>query len=379
MVLLHSTYMFKKISSTIFFVIILLNVNAQSRNYTVEGTFSGLDYPDKYVYLQYLNPSTWALETIDSTLVSNNKFQFSKTIESSEPVLAFITPDNIQEVAPVFFIAEEGVVNVTIEPQHGRIGGTSFNDEYQVFADSLLVKTDRLMLLTQEARSAGATDDIREKKREQFDAEISALNAVASDYITKQINNNIGEYSILTLKSILDPELVQELIIKSRPEFQENEYVQMIKMQYELEALRRVGGAYLDMKLKTPEGKEVSLSDYVGKSKYVLIDFWATWCRPCLSEIPTLKEAYANYKSKGFEIISISLDENIGAWKNFIKQRQMTWPQLSDMVGETSQTAQKYGVTSIPYTLLLDAEGKIVEMQLRGEALLEKLDQLLNN
>jgi thiol-disulfide isomerase/thioredoxin len=124
-----------------------------------------------------------------------------------------------------------------------------------------------------------------------------------------------------------------------------------------------------------PEGEQVSLEDQRGK--IVLLDFWASWCRPCRAENPNVVAAYKKYNEKGFEIFSVSLDEKRNAWVQAIKQDQMTWEHVSDLGGWQSGPAVLYNITSIPATFLLDAEGRIIAKNLRGEALHQKLEELL--
>lgn len=129
--------------------------------------------------------------------------------------------------------------------------------------------------------------------------------------------------------------------------------------------------------MKTPDGKDISLSDYAGKGKYVLIDFWASWCGPCRKENPNLVALYKEYKNRDFEIVGVSLDNNRDAWIKGIKDDNITWPQMSDLKGGASELVRQYGVKVIPYTVLLDKEGKVIETNLSGEKLKNKLETLI--
>ncbi|OWY24015.1 AhpC/TSA family protein [Sphingobacteriales bacterium UPWRP_1] len=131
-----------------------------------------------------------------------------------------------------------------------------------------------------------------------------------------------------------------------------------------------------DIKLQTPDGKEKSLSELRGK--IVLIDFWASWCGPCRRENPTVVAAYKKYNPKGFDIYSVSLDQNKEKWIEAIKKDGLEWnSHVSDLAGWNSQAAALYGVRSIPAAFLIDKEGKIVAKNLRGPALEAKLAELL--
>ncbi len=124
----------------------------------------------------------------------------------------------------------------------------------------------------------------------------------------------------------------------------------------------------------TPEGTPFSLSKLRGK--YVLIDFWASWCGPCRRENPNVVAMYNKYKGKGFDILGVSLDREATAWKNAIEKDGLTWHHVSDLKGWGSEHAKLYSVSSIPQTLLIDREGKIIQRNLRGEQLGEKLREI---
>ncbi len=129
-----------------------------------------------------------------------------------------------------------------------------------------------------------------------------------------------------------------------------------------------------DLVGNTPEGEPYALSKMRGK--YVLIDFWASWCGPCRRENPNVVALYGKYKEKGFDILGVSLDRTEDAWKKAIEQDNLTWKHISDLKGWKSEHAALYSVTSIPQTLLIDPEGKIIQRNLRGEQLGMKLAEI---
>jgi len=136
-----------------------------------------------------------------------------------------------------------------------------------------------------------------------------------------------------------------------------------------------IGAKFPDFEAKDLDGKPLSPGNY--KGKVLLVDFWATWCNPCVYELPNVIKAYTKYHDKGFEVIGISLDQEESRLKNFIKEKGMAWPQYFDGKGWENKIAQKYGIQSIPATFLLDGEGKIIAKNLRGEALDEQLGKSL--
>ncbi|MBK7030654.1 MAG: TlpA family protein disulfide reductase [Bacteroidales bacterium] len=154
-------------------------------------------------------------------------------------------------------------------------------------------------------------------------------------------------------------------------------FVEQYHKQIDVERKTAVGSLAPDIKLADPEGVERSLSSLRGK--VVLIDFWASWCGPCRKENPNVVKAYAKYKEKGFEVFSVSLDKDRESWLKAIATDKLVWPNhVSDLKYWKSAGAAAYGVTAIPFTVLIDKEGKIVAKKLRGEELEKKLSELLH-
>jgi peroxiredoxin len=157
-----------------------------------------------------------------------------------------------------------------------------------------------------------------------------------------------------------------------------DEILKSIKSQEESKKIQRSlveGSKFPDFDEKDITGKALSIGQY--KGKVVLVDFWATWCGPCVAELPNVLKAYEKYHSAGFEIVGISLDKEEQKLKDFIKTKNMTWVQYCDSKGWQSKLAGKYGINSIPATYLLDGEGKIIAKNLRGEALEEAVGKAL--
>lgn len=135
-----------------------------------------------------------------------------------------------------------------------------------------------------------------------------------------------------------------------------------------------IGGTAPDFKAKTPEGKELALYDLRGR--IVLLDFWASWCGPCMGEMPNIKEIYRKYHDKGLEILGVSLDSQKDPWVNAIKKHELNWHHVSTLNKFDCPIAERFHVTGIPKMYILDKEGKIIAQDLRGEELSRKMDEL---
>lgn len=124
-----------------------------------------------------------------------------------------------------------------------------------------------------------------------------------------------------------------------------------------------------DFTLPDVEGNDVSAYSVIKANKLTIVDFWASWCPPCVAEIPNIKKIYDEYNSKGLGILGVSLDKDADAWKGAIKKFDMTWSHVSDLKGWENAAARQFNVQSIPFMMIIDSEGKIVAQDVRGDAL----------
>lgn len=150
------------------------------------------------------------------------------------------------------------------------------------------------------------------------------------------------------------------------------ERVEKMKMQNSL-----IGEKIIDFEFQTPEKEKRKLSDYIGLSDALVIDFWASWCGPCIAEMPRLKKTYNKYKDKGLVVISISLDDSKKVWDKAMAKVNVPWIHLCDFNGNRSELTKAYNISAIPFILLIDKNGTIIDINLRGDSLDESIEALI--
>ncbi|MDO4165224.1 MAG: TlpA disulfide reductase family protein [Bacteroides sp.] len=347
--------------------------NSGNNGYTVTGTVEGAADGDT-VYLQ--NVANRSLVKLDSAIIKNGTFTFKGTQDSAINCYITYKSDSEQGLITDFFL-ENGKISIKLAKENDSATGTPNNDAYQLIREEITGLMKQMETIYGSMSDTTLTDEQREAKgKEAGELETKIMDA-AKNGIVQNITNPVGIHLLKQNYYYMDVNELDPLMPQIPETYAQDETIVRIKENVAKMKATAVGQQFTDFEMQTPEGKAVKLSDYVGKGKVVLVDFWASWCGPCRREMPNLVEAYAKYKRKNFEIVGVSLDQNGEAWKAAIKQLNITWPQMSDLKYWNCEGARLYAISSIPHTILIDGEGVILARGLHGEELQEKLAEVI--
>jgi len=346
-------------------------------HYKVKGLFSD-NYENKQVILSTFDKNM-RLIPIDTTLISDSIFEFSVPLQN--PKIAIIKMDGINQKIPV--IIGDGDVIIGIDPKISNpfrydISRTTsaLTHKFFDYENYALKDKDTGVKLLQSFRIA-KTEQEKDSLKNLYEQWRQKAEAYQYDYIEK----NKDYVGLIIMQSLISGQSAD--LQKIRTSFEKyplpvrtSNLGKYINTYLLTKGATEIGGKAPNFVGTTPEGKKLSLNQAMGK--VTIIDFWASWCRPCRAENPYLVEIYNKYHEQGLNVIGVSLDRNRKSWLNAIKDDGLKWQHVSELKFWQDPIAKMYAVMSIPQTFILDAKGVIRAKNLRRKDLEEKIVELLN-
>lgn len=350
---------------------LLLLACQKTNSYQIEGSVAGENNLNgKWIYLSENVEREW--KDIDSVQVEENSFKFTGQADSAKIVYLMYTSDNGENyVTP--FVLENGKIEAGIDMTNAiNIVGTSNNDILNGYISEKRQYNDEMMKIQREAVVANVTnfDSIQNILQTLQDKNIELDKKYSNNYV----NTIIGNYVFTNSFYYFTVEEKEKLFAKMDDKTKANKQIAKIIDFTENEKKTVVGQPYIDFELNDVNDEAKKVSDFVGNTDYLLIDFWASWCGPCLKSFPGLTEFYAKNKGAKFDIVGVSLDREKAQWVAAIQKYNLKWHHLSDLQAWESKAAKIYAVNSIPATVLIDRNGKIVGRNLE----LTELQKLIN-
>ncbi|HEY5510893.1 MAG TPA: TlpA disulfide reductase family protein [Prolixibacteraceae bacterium] len=346
---------------------------AKPDKFVINGELKGKDTGQ--IQLMKYADGKWLVE--DSTNISKGKFLLKG--KADLPELRVVAMGQNQMIAQ--FFAENGTLTLEASTDSlgkGVVKGSKSNDEFRIYQKELMNLSKEAQGMQQRFRTAQTSGDQEGMKKAQIDYEAMSQNLAvyAKNFIRTHKSSTVAPLvALMQFGQTIKAAEIDTLLAFLDPSVKASIYVGELKKIADKMRGTEVGSMAPDFTLPTPDGGTFTLSSTRGK--FVMIDFWAAWCQPCRQENPNVVAMYGKYKDKGFDIVGVSLDREKAAWLKAIADDQLVWHQVSELKFWQSQIAQKYGVSAIPCTFLLDKGGKIIAKNLRGEDLARKLEELM--
>ncbi|MBQ8715435.1 MAG: AhpC/TSA family protein [Prevotella sp.] len=310
----------------------------------------------------------------DTIVIKDGQFELSGETDST--YFCMIYSKNEESLNCPIFI-EPGTIKVLLSktPGGSKVGGTAINDEWQRMTDSTMVIGKEINNI---AEKVFANEKATEAEQQAAMAKIEQLNQrhskVVLDFTERNIKNELGYFLLTMFTEEVIPNQDRLRLIKMMPDgLRQRPAIKEMEQQLANASKTEEGAVIEDFTMPSIEGAPMSIMSEVKKNRITVLDFWASWCGPCRQETPLMIEIYKKYKDKGLGFVGISLDEDGDAWKQATDQLGIVWPQMSDLKGWENAAAQMFNITSIPHTIVLDQNGKILRRGLRGQ----KLEQFI--
>ncbi len=360
----------------IFFVslsIVILGSCSRSSDsgYTINGTVSGATadkvYLEERIDRQYI--------PIDSATVENGQFTFSGKLD--EPLYLAFRANSSDGRFPVFL--ENAVMSLTLDadtPDSSSLSGSPSQDLFNAYNKGIESFESAMNEIYLEYQKAFKSNDQEDMARldSLYDIEDQGEKSYLSEWIKGHGESAVAAWLTDRNAYRMNLDELQEFLGLYSSDVRKGKYGKSVDAYATLLAAVQVGKTAPDFTLDGPDGQPVTLSQFRGG--WLLVDFWASWCRPCRMENPNVVKAYAEYHPKGFQILGVSLDTKKENWKKAIQDDGITWAQCSDLKGWNNEAGKLYAVRSIPHTVLLDPNGVISAEDLRGDALVAKLKEI---
>jgi peroxiredoxin len=336
--------------------------------FSIAGNVAGLPDGSSVTVSDINNPT----DTLARTTVKSGTFELKGEVK--EPNLLQLNFDGVKKKAVVFIGNDVVKISGTTEAiQDINVTGSKSHDDFEQFKKTFNPLFGKLGELGQKINGSAEKND---SLSSAYESELKKVKSEVDNFIKSKPASPVSPFLVMVTSEIeTDASVMERRYAALDKKVQTGFYGNLIKQQIEDGKTGAVGTQAIEFSQADAEGKQVALSSFRGK--YVLVDFWASWCRPCREENPNVVKAYNKFKDKNFTVLGISLDRDKDSWVNAVKADNLIWTQLSDLKFWNNEVAAKYKIQSIPQNLLIDPNGKIVAKNLRGAELQSTLAKLL--